>query len=89
MDLLKKSNRKSNFYQGAIRIVSMLDTLMIYGFMAYEVINHNMSIATFTFMVSSIFNLTGSLYSIIFNNSWLLRANAETEDYRVLWKKTM
>ena len=44
LDLLKKSNRKSNFYQGAIRIVSMLDTLMIYGFMAYEVINHNISI---------------------------------------------
>lgn len=87
LDLLKKSNRKSNFYQGAIRIVSMLDTLMIYGFMAYEVINHNMSIATFTFMVSSIFNLTGSLYSIIFNNSWLLRANAETEDYRVFMEK--
>lgn len=46
-----------------------------------------MSIATFTFLVSSILNLTNSLAGIINQSSWFLMRNAQTDDYRLFMEK--
>lgn len=82
LELLKKRNRKNNLYSGMIYLISSLDTVLLYGFMIYEVINNGMSIANFSFMIYSVTAVVESLKLAIMQNSYLLKANAESNDYR-------
>ncbi|MDD4077197.1 MAG: ABC transporter ATP-binding protein [Bacilli bacterium] len=80
--LFKKNLKRNYILYLVIQIIMILDALFLYGFMAYEVIYHEMSIATFTFMVASVNNLISSLYNLISNNGHVLRNSLETSDYR-------
>lgn len=87
LKLLKKDNARTNFFQNVISFLRIFDTIFLYIFLVYEVIENNMTIATFTFLVSSIRNLTNSLAQIIEQSSWFLMCNAQTDDYRLFMEK--
>lgn len=87
LKLLKKDNDRTNFFHNVISFLRIFDTIFLYIFLVYEVIENNMTIATFTFLVSSIRNLTNSLAGIINQNSWFLMCNAQTDDYRMFMEK--
>jgi ATP-binding cassette subfamily C protein len=82
LKLYSKSSIKNALYNVLINFISLLDTLFLYGFMIYEVIKNDMKIATFTFMISSVYTLTNSLYMVIRQNAYVVRNSLETKDYR-------
>lgn len=81
--LFKKSTRRFILYNILINFLSLLDTLFLYGFMIYEVLYHGMTIASFTFMVSSVYTLISSLHNVIHQNGYMLRNALEAKDYRL------
>lgn len=82
LDVLKKAKKRNVFYTSLVSIISIIDSLCLYGFMIYEVIENGMSIADFTFMISSVSTLISSLHYVISENSYILRCSMETTDYR-------
>lgn len=82
LDLLKKSKKKKTLSNTIIKFISVFDELCLYGFMIYEVLEHNMSIADFTFMISSVRTLVYSLSNLIKQIAYVMRNNLECNDYR-------
>lgn len=80
--LFKKSQKKTILFKTIIKVISIFDELCLYGFMIYEVIEHNMSIADFTFMISSVRTLVYSLSGLIQQSAQVMRNNLECNDYR-------
>lgn len=80
--MIRKDIRKDFLSRSFVEMLAIADGLFLYGFMIYEVIFNNMSIANFTFMVSSVFQLIRSLYLLIKNNSQLLLNSLQVNDYR-------
>lgn len=81
MDREKERTIKGIIYNVLINAISFFDALFLYGFMIYEVLYNNMAIDTFTFMISSVLNLTSNLYYLINNNAEVLRCSLEINDY--------
>jgi len=77
----KERTIKGIIYNVLINAISFFDALFLYGFMIYEVLYNNMAIDTFTFMISSVLNLTSNLYYLINNNAEVLRCSLEINDY--------
>ncbi|MDD2259223.1 MAG: ABC transporter ATP-binding protein [Bacilli bacterium] len=77
-----KNRKKTIINSILINFITFFDTLLLYGFMIYEVIYNDMKIATFTFMVSSVYTLTNALHIVIRQNAHVLRNSLETKDYR-------
>mgnify|MGYP003288725537 CR=1 FL=1 len=79
MKLYKKEEIRRNIVVGIIKILYVLDEIFLYMFVINKVINNNMSIADFTFVISSIRTLRNSLMVIIqmYNNnlSYSLQVN--------------
>lgn len=82
LEIEKKDIRKSFIAKVLVELLAIGDGLFLYGFMIYEVLYNNMSIADFTFMVSSVFQLIRSLYQLIKNNSEILYTTLQVNDYR-------
>lgn len=82
MRLYKKEEIRSNFINIVIEILNILDEIVLYAFMIYEVINYNMSIADFTFIIAAIRTLSSSLTIIINNYSNNLSQSLQVNDYR-------
>lgn len=82
MRLYKKEEIRSNFINIFIESLNILDEIALYAFMIYEVINHNMSIADFTFIISAIRTLSSSLTAIISIYSNNLSQSLQVNDYR-------
>lgn len=82
MSLYKKEEIRSNILGTIINIIHILDEVALYSFMIYEVINNNMSIADFTFIIASIRTLSSSLTVIINNFSNNLSYSLQINDYR-------
>jgi len=82
MRLYKKEEIRSNFINIVIESLNILDEIALYAFMIYEVINHNMSIADFTFIISAIRTLSSSLTAIISIYSNNLSQSLQVNDYR-------
>lgn len=82
MKLYKKEEIRSNLINIVIESLNILDEIALYAFMIYEVINHNMSIADFTFIISAIRTLSSSLTIIISNYSNNLSQSLQVNDYR-------
>ena len=80
--LFKKSQNKTIMFKTIIKVISIFDEVCLYGFMIYEVIEHNMSIADFTFMISSVRTLVHSLTALIQQSANVMRNNLECNDYR-------
>ena len=53
MSLYKKEEIRSNIINVILNILHICDEIALYSFMIYEVINNNLSIADFTFIISS------------------------------------
>lgn len=87
LDLLKSAKKRNVLYNSMIKVVAILDELFLYGFMIYEVLYNDMSIADFTFMIASVRTLVNSLSSIIKENAYITRCNLETIDYRTFMSK--
>ena len=82
MKLYKKEEIRSNILGTIINLIHILDEVALYSFMIYEVINNNMSIADFTFIIASIRTLSRSLTVIINNFSNNLSYSLQVNDYR-------
>lgn len=82
MKLYKKEEIRSNILGTIINLIHILDEVALYSFMIYEVINNNMSIADFTFIIASIRTLSKSLTVIINNFSNNLSYSLQVNDYR-------
>lgn len=82
MRLYKKEEIRSNVINIVIEILNILDEIVLYAFMIYEVINYNMSIADFTFIIAAIRTLSSSLTIIINNYSNNLSQSLQVNDYR-------
>lgn len=82
MKLYKKEEIRSNILGTIINVIHILDEVALYSFMIYEVINNNMSIADFTFIIASIRTLSRSLTVIINNFSNNLSYSLQVNDYR-------
>ncbi|MBQ8292458.1 MAG: ABC transporter ATP-binding protein [Bacilli bacterium] len=82
MKLYKKEEIRSNILGTIINLIHILDEVALYSFMLYEVINNNMSIADFTFIIASIRTLSRSLTVIINNFSNNLSYSLQVNDYR-------
>ena len=82
MELYKKEEIRSNILGTIINLINILDEVALYSFMIYEVINNNMSIADFTFIIASIRTLSRSLTVIINNFSNNLSYSLQVNDYR-------
>lgn len=80
--LYRKEEIRDNIVRGIINILHILDEAALYMFMIYEVINNDMSIADFTFIISAIRTLTQSLQVIINNYSSNLSCSLQVNDYR-------
>lgn len=80
--LLKNAKKRSLFFNSLIKVISIFDELFLYGFMIYEVLYNEMSIANFTFMIASVRTLVNALNSLIRENAYITRCNLETVDYR-------
>lgn len=81
-EIQKKDIKKSYISRAFVEMLAIFDGLFLYSFMIYEVIYNNMSIADFTFMVASVFQLIRALYQLIRINSELLLNSLEVNDYR-------
>ncbi len=86
MNLYKKEEIRSNIISTIIECLHVLDEIALYAFMVYEVINHNMSIADFTFIIAAIRTLSNSLTVIINNYSNNLSYSLQVNDYRKFLK---
>ncbi len=82
MKLYKKEEIRSSILSTIINIINILDEVALYSFMIYEVINNNMGIADFTFIIASIRTLSRSLTVIINNFSNDLSYSLQINDYR-------
>lgn len=82
LTLFKKSQERTIFFKTMIKVIEIFDELCLYGFMIYEVLEHNMSIADFTFMISSVRTLVQSLHGLIQQSAHVMRNNLECNDYR-------
>lgn len=82
MRLYKKEEIRSNIINIVIESLNIFDEIALYVFMIYEVINHNMSIADFTFIISAIRTLSSSLTAIISIYSNNLSQSLQVNDYR-------
>ena len=77
-----KSNEKRIFIISVIiNVLRVLDELFLYGFMIYEVIYNGMSLATFTFMVSSVRTLTNSISGVIGCHGQIINCSLVVNDY--------
>lgn len=83
-----KNIRKRIAYNTTIDIViyilAAIDSIILYGFLLYEVINNGMLISTFTFMLASISNVTWSLTYFAKEYSNTYRCSLESIDYLVI-----
>ena len=86
MKLYKKEEIRSNIISTIIECLHILDEIALYAFMVYEVINHNMSVADFTFIIAAIRTLSNSLTVIINNYSNNLSYSLQVNDYRKFFK---
>ena len=86
MKLYKKEEIRSNIISTIIECLHVLDEIALYAFMVYEVINHNMSVADFTFIIAAIRTLSNSLTVIINNYSNNLSYSLQVNDYRKFFK---
>lgn len=82
MRLYKKEEIRSNILGTIINLIHILDEVALYSFMIYEVINNNMSIADFTFIIASIRTISRSLAVIINNFSNNLSYSLQVNDYK-------
>ena len=82
MSLYKKEEIRSNIINVILNILHICDEIALYSFMIYEVINNNLSIADFTFIISSIRTISRSLNIIIYNFSNNLSHSLQVNDYR-------
>jgi len=62
-------------------VLSFIDEVCLYGFMIYEVLYNSMQIATFTFMLSSVRNLTSSITNFIREYGRLVGCSLKVNDY--------
>ena len=67
-----------------IHILAAVDSIILYGFLLYEVLNNGMLISTFTFMLASISNVTWSLTYFAREYSNTYRCSLESIDYLVI-----
>ena len=67
-----------------IHVLAAIDQIILYGFLLYEVINHGMLISTFTFMLTSIGNVSRSLTNFAREYSNTYRCSLESIDYLVI-----
>lgn len=67
-----------------IHILAAIDSIILYGFLLYEVLNNGMLISTFTFMLASISNVTSSLTYFAKEYSHTYRCSLESIDYLVI-----
>ncbi len=82
LKILAKTERRRNFYQGIIQVLSIFDELFLYGVMINEVVNNGMSIADFTFMIASVRNLTAAINGIVSAFSNVYSYSLDVIDYR-------
>jgi len=82
IDITIRDCKKSFLANALNQIISIFDSLLLYGFMIYAVLKEDMAISTFTFMVSSVFKLINSLYNLIVSNSEILYNSLQINDYR-------
>jgi len=84
LKLFKKEEIRKNIINGLITILNIFDEVFLYVFVVYEVLHNNMSIADFSFVISSIRTLRNSLTTIIYNYSNNLNYSLQVNDYRKL-----
>lgn len=82
MRLYRKEEIRSNIIGTIIECLHIIDEITLYAFMVYEVINNDMSIADFTFIIASIRTLSRSLTVIINNYGNNLSYSLQVNDYR-------
>lgn len=82
LKLYKKEQIRSSVVTTVVNALGALDELAIYAFMIYEVINNNLSIADFTFIISAVRQMTNSLSIIINNYNQNLSRSLKINDYR-------
>ncbi len=81
LHLFKKIQINSGIIRTIINLIKSIDEILLYGFMIYEVLNNNMSLALFTYMISAIRELIYALSSIVSNNSLVVQNSLQINDY--------
>lgn len=71
------------------QVLSLIDELCLYGFMIYEVLFNAMSIATFTFMISSVRRLTNAISSLIISYSRVVSDSLRVNDYHKFYSNDL
>lgn len=85
-----KKNAIRNFIiYSIIDFLKALDEILLYAFMIYEVIYNNMMIATFTFMLSAVRELIGSIDIIITWGGQVINNSYRVSDYRKFLKHNL
>lgn len=82
LKLYKKEEIRKNIVNGIINVLNILDEIFLYGFVVYAVINDQMTIANFSFVIASIRTLRGSLLGIIQLYGNNLSYSLEVNDYK-------
>ena len=82
LKLYKKEEIRKNIINGIINILNVLDEIFLYGFVVYAVVNDQMTIAEFSFVIASIRTLRNSLMGIIQIYGYNLGYSLEVNDYR-------
>ena len=80
-NIYKKYLIKDVFLHAISCVLSFIDEACLYGFMIYEVLFNGMQIATFTFMLSSVRNLTRSITNFIREYGRLVGCSLRVNDY--------
>lgn len=86
LKMYRNAEIKTNIVNGIINVLKILDELALYFFMIYQVVNGEMEIANFTFLVSIIRQMTNSLMTIINKYSNNLSHSLQINDYREFMK---
>lgn len=78
----KKNEIRKSIINTLINVLRVFDELFLYAVMVYEVINNNMLIGTFTFMITAVRTLTNSINNIINEYTRILTSSMQVTDYR-------
>ncbi len=78
----KKDYQRKTWINSLLHILKAIDEILLYGFMIYEVINNDMTIATFTFMIASVRELVNAINRIISDAGYTINASYQINDYR-------
>lgn len=81
LKLIKKRTIVTSIYDALVRFLNALDEAFLYGFMVYEVLEKNMLISSFSFMISSVYQVISSLNLITTNYGYLYNCSLQADDY--------